>query len=106
MLHQKDVVMQTLKHPCKTGCFSLVILMAFREVAALNSLTIVVALMKRLVTTLVLIPGIIVVLSGCGSTGPSPEQQTREAQQQLDAERQQAEFRKSLPPVANPGRGQ
>ncbi len=61
--------------------------------------------MKRLVTTLVLIPGIIVVLSGCGSTGPSPEQQTREAQQQLDAERQQAEFRKALPPVSNPGQG-
>ncbi len=65
--------------------------------------------MKRLVTTLVLIPGIIVVLSGCGSTGPSPEQspeqQTREAQQQQDAERQQAEFRKALPPVSNPGQG-
>ena len=61
--------------------------------------------MKRLVTTLVLIPGIIVVLSGCGSTGPSPEQQTREAQQQRDAERQQAEFRKALPPVSNPGQG-
>jgi hypothetical protein len=61
--------------------------------------------MKRLVTTLVLIPGIIVVLSGCGSPGPSPEQQTREAQQQRDAERQQAEFRKGLPPVSNPGQG-
>jgi len=61
--------------------------------------------MKRLVTTLVLIPGIIVVLSGCGSTGPSPEQQTREAQQQRDADRQQAEFRKALPPVSNPGQG-
>jgi predicted small lipoprotein YifL len=61
--------------------------------------------MKRLVTTLVLIPGIIVVLSGCGSAGPSPEQQTREAQQQRDAERQQAEFRKGLPPVSNPGQG-
>jgi predicted small lipoprotein YifL len=61
--------------------------------------------MKRLVTTLVLIPGIIVVLSGCGSPGPSPEQQTREAQQQQDAERQQAEFRKGLPPVSNPGQG-
>jgi uncharacterized lipoprotein len=44
------------------------------------------------------------VLLGC-SSGPSPEQQAREADQQRDAERQQAEFRKGLPPVANPGRG-
>jgi uncharacterized lipoprotein len=43
-------------------------------------------------------------LVGC-SSGPSPEQQAREADQQRDAERQQAEFRKGLPPVANPGRG-
>ena len=44
------------------------------------------------------------VLLGC-SSGPSPEQQAREADQQRDAERQQAEFRKGLPPVANPGGG-
>jgi uncharacterized lipoprotein len=44
------------------------------------------------------------VLLGC-SSGPSPEQQAREADQQREAERQQAEFRKGLPPVANPGRG-
>ena len=44
------------------------------------------------------------VLLGC-SAGPSPEQQAREADQQVEAERQQAEFRKGLPPVANPGRG-
>jgi len=61
--------------------------------------------MKRLATTLLLIPGLIVVFSGCGSTGPSPEQQTREAQQQRESERQQAEFRKGLPPVSNPGQG-
>jgi predicted small lipoprotein YifL len=61
--------------------------------------------MKKLATTLLLIPGLIVVLSGCGSPGPSPEQQTREAQQQRDSERQQAEFRKGLPPVSNPGQG-
>jgi predicted small lipoprotein YifL len=61
--------------------------------------------MKRLAPTLLLIAGLIVVLSGCGSPGPSPEQQTREAQQQKDAERQQAEFRKALPPVSNPGQG-
>ena len=45
------------------------------------------------------------VLLGC-SAGPSSEQQAREADQQVEAERQQAEFRKGLPPVANPGRGQ
>jgi len=42
------------------------------------------------------------VLLGC-SSGPSPEQQAREADQQWDAERQQADFRKSLTPVANSG---
>jgi predicted small lipoprotein YifL len=61
--------------------------------------------MKRLATTLLLIPWLLVVLSGCGSPGPSPEQQTREAQQQRESEQQQAEFRKSLPPVSNPGQG-
>ena len=59
--------------------------------------------MKKLATVL-LIPALIGVLSGCAS-GPSPEQQTREVQQQIDAERQQAEFRKGLPPVSNPGQG-
>ena len=44
------------------------------------------------------------VLLGC-SSGPSPEQQAREADQQREAEGQQAEFRKGLPPVANPGQG-
>lgn len=39
------------------------------------------------------------------SSGPSPEQQAREADEQREASRQQAEFRKGLPPVANPGRG-
>jgi predicted small lipoprotein YifL len=61
--------------------------------------------MKKLASTLLLIPPLIVVLSGCGTSGPSPEQQTRDAQQQKDAERQQAEFRKGLPPVSNPGQG-
>jgi predicted small lipoprotein YifL len=61
--------------------------------------------MKKLVISMLLIPALIVVISGCGTSGPSPEQQTREAQQQKDAERQQAEFRKGLPPVSNPGQG-
>jgi predicted small lipoprotein YifL len=61
--------------------------------------------MKELTRIILLIPMLVVVLSGCGTSGPSPEQQTREAQQQKDAERQQAEFRKGLPPVSNPGQG-
>jgi uncharacterized lipoprotein len=44
------------------------------------------------------------VLPGC-SSGPSPEQQAREADQEREAHRQQADFRKGLPPVANPGQG-
>jgi PBP1b-binding outer membrane lipoprotein LpoB len=60
--------------------------------------------MKKLATAVLLIPTFIVVLSGCAS-GPSPEQQTREAEQQKAAERQQADFRKGLPPVSNPGQG-
>ena len=43
-------------------------------------------------------------LVGC-SSGPSPEQQAREADEQREAQRQQAEFRKGLPPVTNPGQG-
>ena len=54
---------------------------------------------------LLLIPVFTVVLYGCATGGPSPEQQTREAKQEKDAERQQAEFRKGLPPVSNPGQG-
>ena len=61
--------------------------------------------MKKVVTAVLLIPTLIVVLSGCGTPGPSPEQQALEAQQQKEAERQQAEFRKGLPPVSNPGQG-
>jgi predicted small lipoprotein YifL len=61
--------------------------------------------MKKVVTAVLLVPTLIVVFSGCGTSGPSPEQQTRDLQQQKDAERQQAEFRKGLPPVSNPGQG-
>jgi uncharacterized lipoprotein len=60
--------------------------------------------MKKTAAMLFLLAMIGVVLSGCASS-PSPEQQTREADQQKDAERQQAEFRKALPPVSNPGQG-
>jgi hypothetical protein len=48
---------------------------------------------------------LLIALLGCAGPGPSPEQQTRDADQQKEAERQQKEFRKSLPPVSNPGQG-
>ena len=61
--------------------------------------------MKKLLTRLLLIWTILIALLSCASPGPTPEQQAREADQQKEAERQQKEFRKSLPPVANPGQG-
>lgn len=61
--------------------------------------------MKQLPFLVLLASAFFLFLPGC-SSGPSPEQQAREADQQMEAERQQAEFRKGLPPVANPGRGQ
>jgi len=61
--------------------------------------------MKKLFTTSLLISTLLVALLGCAGSGPSPEQQAREADQQREAERQQAEFRKTLPPVSNPGQG-
>jgi predicted small lipoprotein YifL len=54
---------------------------------------------------MLLISMLLLALIGCASPGPSPEQQARDADQQREAERQQADFRKSLPPVSNPGRG-
>lgn len=59
--------------------------------------------MKPLSILVLLASAFALFLLGC-SSGPSPEQQAREADQQKEAERQQAEFRKGLPPVANPGR--
>jgi predicted small lipoprotein YifL len=61
--------------------------------------------MKNLLTKSFLILTLFLALIGCASPGPSPEQLTREADQQREAERQQKEFRKSLPPVSNPGQG-
>jgi uncharacterized lipoprotein len=60
--------------------------------------------MKQLSILVLLASAFVLFVLGC-SSGPSPEQQAREADQQREAERQQAEFRKGLPPVANPGRG-
>ena len=61
--------------------------------------------MKKLLSRSILISTLLIVLLGCATPGPSPEQQARDADQQKEAERQQKEFRKSLPPVANPGQG-
>ena len=61
--------------------------------------------MKKLLSRLLLISTILVALLSCAGQGPTPEQQAREAEQQKEAERQQKEFRKSFPPVANPGQG-
>jgi predicted small lipoprotein YifL len=61
--------------------------------------------MKKLFTRLILLSTVAITFLGCAGSGPSPEQQAREADQQKEAERQQKEFRKSLPPVANPGQG-
>jgi hypothetical protein len=61
--------------------------------------------MKKLLTRSILISILFIALLGCAGPGPSPEQQTREADQQKQTEREQAEFRKSLPPVTNPGQG-
>ena len=61
--------------------------------------------MKKLLTKSILISTLLIALLGCAGPGPSPEQQTRDAEQQKEAERQQKEFRKSLPPVSNPGQG-
>ncbi len=49
-----------------------------------------------------LIPILTLVFFGCASPGPDPEQASREAQQRREAERQQTEFRKGLPPVSDP----
>jgi PBP1b-binding outer membrane lipoprotein LpoB len=55
------------------------------------------------IASLVLLASAFVIL-GC-SSGPSPEQQAREADEERQAHLQQADFRKGLPPVANPGQG-
>jgi len=62
--------------------------------------------MKKLRVFVLLASAWVIFLSGCASPGPSPEAQAREQEEQREAERQQAEFRKGLPPVTNPGRGQ
>jgi len=58
--------------------------------------------MKKLATFMFLIPILTLVFFSCASPGPDPEQASREAQQRREAERQQTEFRKGLPPVSDP----
>ncbi len=65
----------------------------------------VLARMKKLLLKSILISTLLIALLGCAGPAPSPEQQARDADQQKEAERQQKEFRKSLPPVSNPGQG-
>ena len=57
------------------------------------------------ISAVTLLVSTLLALLGCGAPGPSPEQQVRDADQQRAAERQQAEFRKGLPPVSSPGQG-
>ena len=58
--------------------------------------------MKKLDVLMFLIPGLTLVFFGCANQGPDPEQTSREAQQRREAEREQAEFRKGLPPESVP----
>jgi hypothetical protein len=58
--------------------------------------------MKKLGVFMFLIPTLTLVFFGCANQNPDPEQTSREAQQQRDAERKQAEFRKGLPPESVP----
>jgi hypothetical protein len=58
--------------------------------------------MKKLGVSIFLIPGLTLVFFGCANQGPDPEQSSREAQQRREAEREQAEFRKGLPPESVP----
>ncbi len=60
--------------------------------------------MKQLSILVLLASAFVLFVLGC-SSGPSPEQQARDADEQRQAQRQQAEFRKGLPPVSNPGQG-
>jgi len=59
-------------------------------------------LYEKAIPFMFLIPTLTLVLLGCASPGPDPEQASREAKQRREAEQQQAEFRKGLPPVSNP----
>jgi hypothetical protein len=75
------------------------------RVAAFITVAMVGVFMKKLAKIALRACFLVALLSGCASPGPSPEQQARDADKEREAQRQQAEFRKGLPPVANPGQG-
>jgi uncharacterized lipoprotein YmbA len=62
--------------------------------------------MKKLQVFILFVAAYVVLLAGCASPGPPNQEQLVDLDQQLEAERQQAAFRKSLPPVPSPGRDQ
>jgi hypothetical protein len=63
--------------------------------------------MKKLATLVFVVSAVVLFLSGCAFWGgPSPEERANELERQRQAEKQQAEFRKGLPPVTNPGQDQ
>jgi hypothetical protein len=62
--------------------------------------------MKKLQIFIVFVAAYVVLLAGCASPRPPNQEQPVDLDQQLEAERQQAAFRKSLPPVSSPGRDQ
>jgi hypothetical protein len=63
-------------------------------------------IMKKLVVVIIFASALSVFLGGCAAPGPSPEEITKQQQEEEKSDREQAVFRQSLPPVSNPGRGQ
>lgn len=62
--------------------------------------------MKKLATLVFVVSAVVLFLSDCASSGPSPEERANELERQRQTDKQQAEFRKGLPPVTNPGQDQ
>jgi hypothetical protein len=67
--------------------------------AAIQSL--IAVFMKTLSLFIVPLSVFALLLSGCKSSGPSPEEQTREEQRQREAARARVNFFKESPPPAN-----
>jgi predicted small lipoprotein YifL len=61
--------------------------------------------MKTLSLCIVTMSTFALMLSGCGSPGPSPEEVTREQKRQQEEAKAQANFfKESPPPASQPGR--